>query len=67
MSCRSLNYREPLLSIPEAARRIGVSTLVFRRVLERGELEHLCIGRRKRIAVSELESYLRRVRVRTAA
>ena len=67
MSCRSAVSRDPLLSIPEAARRIGISTLVFRRVLDRGELEHLCIGGRKRIAVSELESYLRRVRVRTAA
>ena len=54
---------DPLLSIPEAARRLGVSTLIFRRLIDRGEVSHVQMGGRKRVAVSDLQSYQRRARV----
>jgi excisionase family DNA binding protein len=53
------NIRPPL-SIPEAARQLGVSDQVTRKAILRGELEAFRIGRAWRIHPESIDRLLRR-------
>lgn len=48
------------VAIPEAARRIGVSSRTVATLVARGELQSRKVGRRRIILVSALEKFLTR-------
>ena len=51
---------EPLLTLPDAADTLRVSTRTVRRLIARGELPVLRVGRQLRLADAGLAAYLRR-------
>jgi excisionase family DNA binding protein len=53
---------EPLLSVREVARNLGVSTPIVYRLCERGELVHIRVGSAIRIASVDIATYLGRRR-----
>jgi len=52
-----------LITVEEAARRLSIARSHVYRYLERGELPSLLIGRCRRVAVQDLEEFVRRRRV----
>jgi excisionase family DNA binding protein len=49
----------PLMTIAEAATALRVSTKTVRRLLDRGELHRVRVGRLVRIRVEDIEQYIR--------
>ena len=49
---------EPLLDIPDVARRLGVASKTVRRLIDRGELAVHRIGRLLRVSEADLHSYV---------
>ena len=50
---------EPLLTLDEVATALQVSTKTVRRLIDRGELQALHIGRQVRLHPASLQTYLR--------
>ncbi|HVO60497.1 MAG TPA: helix-turn-helix domain-containing protein [Terriglobales bacterium] len=55
------------VSIPEAARRLGVSTRTVATLIARKELQSKRIGRRRLVTVDALQQFLRSDHVTTTA
>jgi excisionase family DNA binding protein len=53
-----------LVTLPEAARLLGVSRSKLYELVAAGELPTVRIGRSRRIAVADLEEFVRRCRTR---
>jgi excisionase family DNA binding protein len=49
-----------LLSLSEVAERLNISLITVRRLIERGELPSLKIGKVRRVKPADLEAYLRK-------
>ncbi len=47
-----------LLSVAEAAKRLGIGTTLFYELLYRGELRSLLIGKRRLVPASDVERYI---------
>ncbi len=47
-----------LLTVPQAAAKLGVSRSMFYELLNRGDLQSVSIGRARRVALAELERYV---------
>ena len=47
-----------LLSVVEAAKRLGIGTTLFYELLYRGELRSLLIGNRRLVPASDVERYI---------
>ena len=50
-----------LLTVPEAAERLGISRAFAYNLVMRGELASVKLGRSRRVPVGELENYVRRL------
>ena len=48
----------PLLSLKEAARALGVSFWTIRRLIKKGNLSPVCVGRRVLLEQSTLEAFI---------
>lgn len=48
-----------LVSVPEAARRVGLSTVTVKRKIAAGELDSVLVGRRRLVRLSAIEEYVR--------
>jgi excisionase family DNA binding protein len=63
---RIIPYRisaaDPLLDIAAIATRLGVSTKMVRRLIEREELAVHCIGRLLRVSETDIHNYVSRQR-----
>ena len=53
-----------LITVEDAARRLSIARSNVYRFLERGELPSVKLGRCRRIAVEDLNEFVRRLRVR---
>ena len=51
-----------LLTVPEAADRLGLGRSFMYVLVQRGEIPSLKLGRARRVAVAELENYVARLR-----
>ncbi len=51
-----------LLTVPEAAERLGVGRSFLYNVIQRGELVTVKLGRARRVPVAELNHYVERLR-----
>ncbi len=47
-----------LLTVPQAARMLGISRNTLYRLFRRGELRHIHIGRAARVSVADLRRWL---------
>jgi excisionase family DNA binding protein len=63
---RSSDQLRVLLRIPEAADALGVSRTELYRMLNRGDLSYVTIGRTKRIPVQAIEEFVERNLTRSA-
>lgn len=51
-----------LLAVPGAARWLGIGRTTFYRLVSRGEIQTVQIGKRRLVAVADLEAYVARLR-----
>ncbi len=57
---------DPLISLPGAAKHLGVSPNTLRALVKAGKLAHHLIGTRVKFRESDLEAYLAGVRIEAA-
>jgi len=52
------NNDQPLLTLQEVSKRLNVSLITIRRLIERGQLPSLKVGKVRRVRPADLEAYL---------
>lgn len=62
MKTEQVPLRGGLMTLPQVAEYLAVSTRSVRRLIAQGEFKVLRIGRQLRVSPSDLESYLSRQR-----
>lgn len=54
---------ELIVTVPEAARRLSVSTRTAERLIASGELRSVRVGRLRRVTVADLDVYVENIRL----